>query len=221
VPSCLRPFLFKPRSKGCVTQGDGVCADSLDDRLHMPLLARELDCYPNELLQSVATPPRSPDVRWWIVYTRSRREKDLMRRLHASHRSFYCPIISRRSRAASGRIRTSFVPLFPGYVFLYGTEDDRLAAVTTNCVAWANPVNDDARLVRELRQIRVLIASNVPITPEERLETGIPVRVMTGPLKGHEGIVIERRGKRRLLVSVDLLQQGASVDLDECDVQPL
>lgn len=187
----------------------------------MPLLARETDCHPSDLLQSVAMGSRSRDVRWWIVYTRSRREKDLMRRLVASQKSFYCPIVSKRSRASSGRIRTSFVPLFPGYVFLYGNEDDRLAALTTNCVAWANSVADDERLVCELRQIRNLIASNVPITPEERLETGIPVRVMTGPLKGQEGVVIERRGKRRLLVSVDLLQQGASVDLDECDVQPL
>jgi transcription antitermination factor NusG len=187
----------------------------------MPLLARETDCYPSELLQTVATHPRSCDARWWIVYTRSRREKDLMRRLIASRRSFYCPIISKRSRAPSGRIRTSFVPLFPGYVFLYGNDDDRLAAFTTNCVAWANPVADDQRLMYELRQIRALIDSNVPITPEERLDTGIAVRVMSGPLRGQEGVVIERRGKRRLLVSVDLLQQGASVDLDECDVQPL
>jgi transcription antitermination factor NusG len=187
----------------------------------MPLLAREIDCYPDELLHSDATPSQLSDVRWWIAYTRSRREKDLMRRLFASRKSFYCPIVSKRSRASTGRIRTSFVPLFPGYVFLYGSEDDRLAAYMTNCVAWANPVADDERLVRELRQIRFLIESNVPITPEERLETGIPVRVMTGPLRGQEGVVIERRGRRRLLVSVDLLQQGASVDLDECDVQPL
>jgi transcription antitermination factor NusG len=187
----------------------------------MPLLARETDCHPNELLQTVSTGPRSRDARWWIVSTRSRREKDLMRRLVASQKSFYCPIISKRSRASSGRIRTSFVPLFPGYVFLYGDDDDRRAAFTTNCVAWANVVADDERLVRELRQIRNLIASNVPITPEERLETGIAVRVMTGPLKGQEGVVIERRRQRRLLVSVDLLQQGASVDLDECDVWPL
>ena len=187
----------------------------------MPVLAREIDCSPGDLLESVAARQHEADECWWVAYTRSRREKDLMRRLVASRRDFYCPIIGKRSRAPSGRIRTSFVPLFPGYVFLFGSEQDRLAALTTNCVSWANPVADSDRLTHELRQIAALIASQVPITPEERLETGIPVRVMTGPLRGQEGIVIERRGKRRLLVSVDLLQQGASVDLDECDVQPL
>lgn len=209
--------------KGCVTQGDGVCADSPShgDENEMPLLAREIDCHPSDLLEQVAARQHGGDVRWWVVYTRSRREKDLMRRLVASRQSFYCPIISRRSRASSGRIRTSFVPLFPGYVFLFGDEEDRLAALTTNCVSWADPVADGERLTREIGRIRSLIAANVPITPEERLETGIPVRVTTGPLRGQEGVVIERRGKRRLLVSVDLLQQGASVDLDECDVQPL
>lgn len=187
----------------------------------MPLLARQVDCYPSDLLEQVVSRQNGDDVRWWVVYTRSRREKDLMRRLVASRRSFYCPVIGKRSRATSGRIRTSFVPLFPGYVFLFGNEEDRLAALTTNCVSWANAVADGNRLTRELRQINALISSDLPITPEERLETGIPVRVTTGPLRGQEGVVIERRGKRRLLVSVDLLQQGASVDLDECDVQPL
>ena len=187
----------------------------------MPLLAREVDCYPGDLLESAVAQQQDNQASWWIVYTKSRREKDLMRRLVASRRSFYCPVISRRSRAPSGRIRTSFAPLFPGYVFLFGDEQDRHAAFTTNCVSWANAVADAKRLTHELRQIHALIESQVPITPEERLESGIPVRVMTGPLRGQQGVVIERRGKRRLLVSVDLLQQGASVDLDECDVQPL
>ncbi|MBA3311887.1 MAG: antitermination protein NusG [Planctomycetota bacterium] len=186
----------------------------------MPLLAREIDCFPPDLFESPDLNRRTEGTGWWVAYTRSRREKDLMRRLVATNTSFYCPIISKRTRAPSGRIRESFVPLFPGYVFLYGNEDDRLTALTTNCVSWINPVADPIQLTRELAQVRRLIASNLPITPEERVETGIAVRVLTGPLRGHEGVVIERRGKRRLLVSVDLLQQGASVDLDECDVQP-
>lgn len=191
----------------------------------MPILAREQDCFPDDLFETLeleTDPAASPAGNrcWWLIYTRSRREKELMRRLTVRGSSFFCPIIGRRTRSPSGRVRESHLPLFPGYVFLHGTADDRLAAVTTNCVSSVTPVADQVRLTTELARIRRLIASNVPITPEERLETGMLVRVTTGPLRGQEGVVIERRGKRRLLVAVDLLQRGASVDLDECDVQP-
>jgi transcription antitermination factor NusG len=187
----------------------------------MPILAREIDCFPPDLFESLEIIRRNDESQWWVAYTRSRREKDLMRRLVAAETSFYCPIIAKRTRAPSGRVRESYVALFPGYVFVHGDLEERRTALATNCVSWINSVADQPKLTRELAQIRRLIASNVPITAEERLESGFPVRVMSGPLKGHEGTIIERRGKRRLLVSVDLLQQGASVDLDQCDVQPL
>lgn len=188
----------------------------------MPILAREVDCYPSNLFEGDWEAGLLPAGRnWWLTYSRSRREKDLSRRLAAAGVSFYCPTISRRTRSASGRVRESWVPLFPGYLFLYGTPDDRVAALSTNCVSATVAVADagEERLVGELRAIRRLIESQVPITPEERLESGQPVRVVSGPLRGQEGIVIERRGRRRLLVALQLLQRGASADLDECDVE--
>jgi Transcription termination factor nusG len=187
----------------------------------MPILAREPDCFPPDLFDAVGAGESAGDARWWLVYTQSRREKDLMRRLGASGVSFYCPVFGRRTRGASGRIRESFVPLFPGYVFLHGSHDARLAALTTNCTSSITPVEDQDRLRRELASVRRLLNSNVPVAPEERLEAGMPVRVITGPLRGQEGAVIERLGKRRLLVTVELLQRGASADLDECDVEPI
>lgn len=210
---------------GCVTQGDEVRAEPGLNTTNMPILAREPDCFPHDLFETLTTDDRGGDSdgagRWWIARTQSRREKDLMRRLSAWGVSFYCPIVGRRTRAPSGRIRESFVPLFSGYVFLHGSEDDRLAALTTNCTASLLVVDDQPRLTRELSQIRHLLASNLPIAPEEKLQAGRPVRVVTGPLRGQEGVVIERLGKRRLLVTVELLQRGASVDLDECDVEPI
>ena len=186
----------------------------------MPLLTREIDCFPPSLFEGLAT-ETSTDAKWWVAYTRSRREKDLMRKLAVGETAFYCPIIGKRNRAPSGRIRESFVPLFPGYVFIHGSEDDRLRTLTTNCVAWINPVVEQQRLTRELTQVHRLISADLPLTAEAKVEAGTAVRVMAGPLRGCEGFVIERRGRRRLLVAVDLLQQGASVDFDECDVQPL
>lgn len=184
----------------------------------MPILAPEPDLYPADLLER---PDWTSDTGqcWWALYTRSRCEKELMRRLRALDIPHYGPIIEKRHRSPKGRITTSFVPLFSNYVFLYGDAAQRYQALTTNCVSRDLPVVDAAELAADLRQLRRLIETGAPITPEARLEPGARVRVRSGPLEGQEGIVVQRRGETRLLVAVRFLQQGATVQIDDCQVE--
>lgn len=185
----------------------------------MPILPAEPDMFPEELL--------NPDVEesvgqeWFALYTLSRREKELMRRLRALGVPHYGPQIKKKSRSPSGRVRESYMPLFAGYVFLRGTQQHRLQALTTNCVARCIEVRDGARLERDLRQIRQLIATDAPLTPESRLEPGQRVRVRSGSMMGLEGQVVRRRGRDWLVVAVEFLQQGASVLLEDFQVEPL
>jgi transcription antitermination factor NusG len=186
----------------------------------MPILKPEEDIYPNDLLEIQSC--RADDSRrWWCIYTLSRREKDLMRRLSALKIAHYGPIIPKRFRSPNGRMRTSYVPLFPNYVFLFGNESERYQAMTTNCISRYSEVTDGAQLVADLRQIRAAVASNVPLTPEARLEPGNLVRVRSGPFRGYEGIVIRREGKTRLLLSVRYLEQGVSMEMDEGLLSPV
>jgi transcriptional antiterminator RfaH len=186
----------------------------------MPILAKEVDLFPENLLDVVCE-DRSPDAGWWAMYTIARREKDLMRRLLAARVPFYGPLIERTRRSAGGRVRRSQAPLFPSYVFLFGTADDRYHALTTNCVSRDIRVDDPAGLTRDLRQIRQFAALGYPLTPESRLEPGVPVRIRSGLLQGREGVVIRRHGKARLLLAVNFLQQGASVDVADFDVEKI
>jgi transcription antitermination factor NusG len=91
--------------------------------------------------------------------------------------------------------------------------------MTTGCVSRSLAVSDGGQLVRDLRQIRRLIQSGAPLAPESRLEPGTRVRIRSGPLVGMEGTIIRRRGSECLLVAVEFLQQGASIQLDEFQVE--
>jgi len=184
----------------------------------MPILGRETDLWPEDLLDHAGSLLENGS-RWWAVYTRSRHEKRLMRHLVSLEVPFYCPIVERRYRSPGGRIRSSFVPLFTNYVFVLGDESSRHDAMTTNCVSRAIQVGDGELLTRDLAAIHSLISVGAPVTPEARLESGMLVRVRSGPFAGREGVVIQRRGEQRLLVSVNFLQQGASVNLDDCEVE--
>lgn len=185
----------------------------------MPILPAEPDIFPEELLSAEA--PEATESQWFALYTLSRREKELMRRLRALGVPHYGPLIKKKSRSPSGRVRESFVPLFAGYVFLNGTSQHRLQALTTNCVSRCLEVKDGARLAHDLRQIRQLISSDAPLTAESRLEAGQRVRVRSGSMMGLEGQVVRRRGRDWLVVAVEFLQQGASVLLEDFQVEPV
>jgi transcription antitermination factor NusG len=72
-----------------------------------------------------------------------------------------------------------------------------------------------------LRAIKRLIDSEHPLTPEARIEPGQMVRVKSGPLRGVEGVVLKRRGEQRLMVAVRFLNQGASIELEDVDLERL
>jgi transcription antitermination factor NusG len=132
----------------------------------------------------------------------------------------YGPVVARRYRSPQGRIRTSHIPLFSNYVFVYGNEAARYKALTTECVSRWFPVPYTKQLTEDLRQIRDLIAVGEPLTPESRLWEGSRVRVLSGSFQGFEGVIVRRQNATRLLVAVEFMQQGASVLLDDCQLDP-
>jgi transcription antitermination factor NusG len=183
----------------------------------MPILPPEPAVFPEGLFDE-ADP--STGRAWWVLHTRPRQEKSLARQLHEKGIPFYLPLISRRLRFR-GRVLTSRVPLFGGYVFLQADPDERLAALATKRVAQALPVADQVGLWHDLRQVYRLIAAGAPVTPEERLAPGMAVEIREGPLAGLKGKIIRTASGRRFLVQVDFIQRGASVLLDDLSLVPV
>lgn len=192
----------------------------------MPILPKQRDLHPDGLLDGGDDDPAAKawaaeGATWLAFYTLARREKDLMRKLEAAGVPFYSPLVRRRLHTAGGRVRYSYVPLFPGYVFAPVTDEQRREALATNTVARWISVADERMLVHDLRAIKRLIDSERPLTPEARLKPGQEVRVKSGPLRGLEGTVIKRRGSQRLVVAVRLLSQGVSMELEDIDLERL
>jgi transcription antitermination factor NusG len=188
----------------------------------MPILPKQRDMFPADLLEEASNlvgQPVAAQPRWVAFYTLARREKDLMRKLEAADIPFYAPLVRRRLPSPGGRVRSSYVPLFPGYVFAPVDEEQRRAALATNTIARWISIPDERTLVSDLRAIKRLIESEKPLTPEARLESGQAVRVRSGPLRGMEGTVVKRHGEERLLVAVRFLNQGASIELEDVDLE--
>jgi len=185
----------------------------------MPILNEEPDLYPENLLSQPEIVV--PDSNWYAIYTLSRREKELMRRLRAQKIAHYGPMVPKRTRSPKGRVRTSFVPLFTGYVFVLGTEEDRYNTVATGCISKCLPVNDPDQLVRDLAKIRLLEEFGEDVQAEIRPTVGQKARIVRGPLKERElvGTITQVNSQHRLTIMVNFLQQGASITVDEADIE--
>lgn len=178
----------------------------------MSTLVETPSLFPSTLLtESSLDGPRR---QWSVIYTKARQEKALARDLFAVEAPYYLPMASKISTYGKRRI-VSQLPLFPGYLFFCGTEDERLKALQTNRISRILKVDDPLRLHCDLLSIERMIASGIPMTVESQLKAGQRVRIQRGPLAGLEGTVLLRRGTCRLLVSVDFLQKGASVAIDD------
>jgi transcription antitermination factor NusG len=67
----------------------------------------------------------------------------------------------------------------------------------------------------EVEAIRRVVAGPTPVLPHPYLREGRRVRIAAGPLSGVEGILLEFRAAKGLLVlSVDLLQRSVAVEVD-------
>lgn len=183
----------------------------------MPILSPETAIYPSDLLEG---DDFGSLFRPFAVYTRSRQEKALARELTRFQIPFYLPLVPHRTMIR-GKVKESQTPLFSGYVFLFATEEDRVRTLGTNRVSQMIPVLDVERLRRDLRQIKRLIDSRAPLTVESRLAPGQRIRIRSGAFAGMEGTVESRRGRCRLVVAVAFLQQGVSIELDDCQLEPI
>jgi transcription antitermination factor NusG len=172
--------------------------------------------FPEHLLDEPGENPafEPGDRHWWVVYTKSRQEKSLARELLKYQVPFYLPQV-KNTTIVKGRRRTTFMPLFTGYVFMLADEAERVRALTTNRISRTLNVEETEQLILDLRQIKRLIESDAPLTIERRLAPGQKVRIKQGALMGMEGTVLLRRGETRLLVAVNFLQQGASIEVQD------
>lgn len=183
----------------------------------MPILKKEPDIYPENLLDAGATDP--PEKAWFVMYTLARQEKKLMRQLHTDHIFHYGPVIANRTRSPQGRIRVSFVPVFTGYVFVLATENERYDVVSSGCVSRCIPVTNPEEFRNDLRRIRHMLETGTDVRVETTPVVGRRAIIRRGAMVGLTGTVSKVDNHHRLTVLVNFMQQGASVQIDEADVE--
>jgi transcriptional antiterminator RfaH len=148
--------------------------------------------------------------RWLVCHTRPRCEKKFAALLAAEQLPHYLPLVtSVRRYAAQAKKFTK--PLFPGYVFAQVAPLHRDRLYQQDLLARAIEVEDEARFLRQIEEVRTIVASGYALSVRPLLARGRRVRVAGGPLHGLEGYVDDPANPQGVVLSVDVLQQGLHV----------
>ncbi len=150
---------------------------------------------------------------WWVAHTKSRNEKALANQLVRQKISYFLPM-TWKIRRRSGRTFRSLLPLFSGYLFLCGSEDDRLNVLRTNRVANLIEVKDQQKFLEQLSQIEQALRAGANLVLHKYIKLGQRCRVTAGPFADLQGIVLKTKEAARLVLQVDMLGQAASVEID-------
>jgi transcription antitermination factor NusG len=144
---------------------------------------------------------------WYACHTRPRCEKKFAALLAAEGFEHYLPLISSVRRYARETKRFT-KPLFPGYVFARVPAAGKSRIYQQELLARAIPVDDEARFLRQLEDVRTIVSSGLELTVIPLLNRGRRVRVVGGPLHGLEGLVDDSSNPLGIVISVDVLRQG-------------
>jgi transcription antitermination factor NusG len=159
--------------------------------------------------------------RWYAAYTCANHEKRVREQLEQRSVESFLPVYETIRRWKDRRMRLQ-LPLFPGYVFVRMVIVDRLRVLQVPGVVRLVGFNGQLSALpdEEIDALKRGLAGGVRAEPHPFLTVGRRVRVKRGPFEGRQGILLRRKGKLRLVLSVELIMRSVVVDVDIADVEP-
>lgn len=164
---------------------------------------------------------RAP-AKWFALWTRSRHEQVVREQLLQKQIEAFLPTVTKWSRWKDRKKKIDW-PLFPGYCFArFDARRSRLPVLKcTGVVSIISFEGEPAPIPdHEIEGIRLLVESDLAYDPCPMIREGMMVEVVHGPLKGVIGRLVRKNEKARLVLSVDLIGQAVSVEVDAADVRP-
>lgn len=157
----------------------------------------------------------SNELPWLAAYTRPKHEDKV--RQHCLRIGVEVFLPSYKSwRRWSDRRKLIELPLFPSYVFMRMTEDQRLRAVQAPGFLWLvhDRVGPTVVASQELDSIRCLLASGMEFDPLPRVGLDDEVEIVRGALRGCRGRLL-RKDPTAIVLAVTAIGAAIKVTLPD------
>ena len=135
----------------------------------------------------------------------------------------FCPVTQRIRIWKNRQKKKIRLPLFPNYMFVY-TYPHELYTIRSfpqvvtfvSCAGKPSTISE-----KEVEGIRRMLELGSVVSVETRFSKGEHVRIISGPLKGHEGILVKRRGKSRFGIQLKAIDHAVFIDISQSDLEKL
>jgi transcription antitermination factor NusG len=161
---------------------------------------------------------------WYALYTRSRFEKKLLTEIADRSIEVFLPMREVLSRWKDRKKRI-WLPLFPGYIFVHHVDTPANRYRILNIPGAVRFVGHEGHADQipeeQIYSIRRFLEASISVDPYPYIKVGRRVEIIAGPLKGIQGILVQKKGRFRFVLRVDLIRQAVSIEIDASDVRPL
>lgn len=159
---------------------------------------------------------------WYALYTRPRHEKRVDRQLKQKGIESYLPL-RKELRRWSDRKKWVEEPLFRCYVFVRIPLQDYISALQTYGVVRMVSFNGRPAPIpdEQIDAVRRVLEEIKTVEPISYLVIGQKVEVIKGPLAGIRGVLIQKRNQNRLVIAIESIRQGISIEINADEVKPV
>lgn len=156
---------------------------------------------------------------WYALHTRPRCEKRLESWMLREGFSCYLPT-QKKLRIYPSKKVVFELPLFPGYLFGSFPSERSYDLKRSDFIANILKVNNQKQFLDEMENVRLMLSVEEPIESCPFLDVGRRVRVSSGKMRGLEGVVLRKKGRTKLVISVEMFHQSVCVEVDPLLLTP-
>ena len=161
--------------------------------------------------------------KWHVFYLRPRTESLVCRTLTNLNYEVFCPMIQSIRIWKNRQKKKIRFPLFPNYLFVYTYAHElyfikRLPQVVSYVTFEGKPATISEK---EIEGIRRMLGLGRAITIETKFSKGEHVRIVSGPLKGHEGMLVKQRSKSRFVIQLKAINHSLLIDITLMELEKL
>jgi transcription antitermination factor NusG len=161
---------------------------------------------------------------WYVIQTRPLFEKKVTKIIENKKVEVFLPL-QETIKQWSDRKKKIYKPLFSGYVFVRTTPEERVEAIKEvfGAIRYISYQNRPAIISpSEIESIKISLNLSERIHIENKVfSQGDLVTINEGALRGLTGYVSEVRGRFKLLVAINELSMGFSIELMSDEVSHL
>lgn len=161
--------------------------------------------------------------KWYVFYLRPRTESLVYRTLTNLNYEVFYPVVQSIRIWKNRQKKKITSPLFPNYLFVYSYAHELYSIkCLPQVVSYVTLEGKPATISeKEIEGIRKLLCLGCAISVDTKFVKGERVRILSGSLKGYDGVLVKQYGKSRFGIQLKAINHSVFIDITLSELEKL